>query len=135
MKSDDLLKLARSGFFVIIRTRTENGQLDIKRLKALMTPVWVVWYKCADQSEFKYWHNFLRSKPEILDATKNFTTSDLNRIQKQGFRIIKEYDDPICIKIRDGNTFRWKVIGKYRTIGERNQRIDELLRDNYTILF
>lgn len=134
MTSNDLLKLARSGYFQIIRTRVDGDKLEIKRLKALMTPVWTVWYKCSTKSEFKYWHEFLLSKPEILDATKEFTPSDLNRIQENGFRIIRRYDVPNCVKIRDAKTFRWKIIGKFRSIAERNQRIDELLNDNYTVL-
>lgn len=134
MNTNDLLKLARSGYFQVIRIRKVSEHFEIKRLKALMMPVWVVWYNCRDKSEFRYLYDSLLSKGKILDVTKEFTTSDLNRIQEQGFTLIRKYDHPICIKLRDKQTGRWKVMSKFGSITERNYKIDELLNDNYTLL-
>lgn len=54
MNPNDLLKLVRYGDFQVIRTRVGENLFEIKRLQALMSPVWVVWYKCLDAFEFQF---------------------------------------------------------------------------------
>lgn len=135
MNPNDLLKLVRYGDFQVIRTRVGENLFEIKRLQALMSPVWVVWYKCLDAFEFQFNHELLLSKPEILDCTMEFSTTDLNRIQQHGFSIIRKVDDStFCLKERNKETGRWKKIGTFRNREERNQKVSMILRDNYTVL-
>ena len=133
MNINDLLKLARSGYFNVFRTR--NNLLEIKRLIACATPMWKIWVKEDNEDSFRHWYDIAMSNPNALDATKKFTATDLDRIQEQGFNVIRKCNIPSpCIKQRKKDTRRWIIVERFKKTGDRDQRLFELLQDNHTVL-
>lgn len=132
MRTPDLLKLVCYGDFDIIRTRIAKGRFEIKRLKAAMVPVWIIWHLSDNKDFFDLYSSFLSN---AINISRKLTTKDMDRIQEKGFRIIRKYDAPyICIKERKQVSRRWIITHKFKQKKDRNDYIDRLLNDNYIIL-
>lgn len=120
----EYLKFTLFSEYAVIRTRKVGNHFEIKRLKSEATPIWVVWYAADSKDLFDFYYSMVRDSS--IDITKGLTVSDMNKIQQQGFRILRSCNTPcICIKERKP-TGTWCIAERFATKHLRSFRLSEL---------
>lgn len=136
MRPGDLLKLATSGKFYVLKvSRESGGKYVLKRMCRYVYPAWETISRAERREDLQFDIDLHSGSMFVLVVPGKPALRDLDNMKEAGFRVLRKADgEKLSVKEYDGSTRRWKILGRFASAGAREDFLRELLADHRTVL-
>lgn len=136
MQPKELLKLATSGYFYVLKiSRESDGRYVLKRMCQYLYPAWKRVSSAASREDLQFDIELFSNRSMVLVASEKLSLSDFDNMKKAGFRVLRKADGKdFLVKEYMQESRSWRILERFKSVSQRDFWLASCLYDHTMVL-